>query len=318
LKLIIDGNNFAFRPMVATRDPLINVNNENVTVLHGMVMMTMSLIRQYDVDEIVFCWDKGKSKPRLELCPDYKGNRKESEAGAVVHWSLPILQEALRSFGVKQICFPGIESDDTMFVLSSALSQLNKDVMVISGDKDVLQVINPFCTVYSFARNKQITLHNFEDITGVPFQGFVDYLCMVGDTADNIKGVEGIGETIAKKLLQKYKTLDGIMQNENEIRMLASVPNPEKLMAKKAISLFEDRGMKRMQVNRQIIELGVLVPLEEKKRILTDYATQQPVIDKHGMAEFFRRYCLIENLRNVDDIARCFDSLVPNQFGFKI
>ncbi len=318
MKLIIDGNNFAFRPMVATRDPLINVNDENVTVLHGIIMMTMSLIRQYDIDEMIFCWDKGRSKPRMALCPEYKGNRKESEAGAVVKWSLPILQDALNHFGVKQICFPGIESDDTMFILSNALSALKNDVMVISGDKDVLQVINPFCTVYSFARNKQITQNNFEDVTGVPFVGFVDYLCMIGDVADNIDGVEGIGEVTAKKLLARYKHLNGILKAENEIRMLATCANPDKLMAKKAMILFTDEGQRRMKLNREIIELGRLLSYDDKKEILTNYAVQKPAVNKEGMSEFFRRYCLIENLRNVDDIARCFDSLQPSTYGFKI
>lgn len=242
MKLLIDANNTAYRAWKTTN--LTTKQGENVSAIYGMIQMVQSYlkpsqgnyknkmldsIRMYQENEdivftdVVACWDNGKSAQRMKIFPEYKANRAVKRAERTpeekAEYSQFIdqmeqLHHILPKFGVRSLKQKGWEGDDLLYVVS----EFTHDVCVIvSTDKDMLQMVSDRIFVWSPTKEKLITPRNFTAVVGVPQESYLAYRILVGDSSDNINGVKGVGDKTAKALLDKYTDIKGLLANQMDI-----------------------------------------------------------------------------------------------------
>lgn len=214
--LIIDGNSLAFRAYFAL-PPLSNFEGVVSNAVFGFCNMLVKAITEIKPKYIAVAFDYGKKTFRNELYEEYKGNRHETPVD--LRLQFPILKDVLKSMNISTIEIKGFEADDIIGSLTKLYDVQN---IVLTGDRDSLQLINDNTFVMLTKKGISETKlydkeHLLEDYKVDPYQ-IVELKSIMGDASDNIPGVKGIGEKGALNLLEKYKTLDGVYQNIDEIK----------------------------------------------------------------------------------------------------
>lgn len=213
---IIDGKSVFYRgyyamPNLATKD------GTPTGGVFGFATMALEVIRRLKPDYVCVAWDKPKTniRKRLELYPKYKAGRKPPPPD--FYAQIPMLHELLEAFGWPLYELDDYEADDIMGALASQAAKQDIETMLITSDLDMLQLIDPHIHVYALKKGlSNIELFHPESFTekyGIAPTQFLDLKALKGDSSDNIPGVPGIGEKGALKLLQDYKTLDGVYEN---------------------------------------------------------------------------------------------------------
>ena len=213
--LIIDGNNILNRAFYAL--PILsNGKGEYLNAVYGFCNMLVRYITQHAPDRIFVAFDWGKKTFRHDLYADYKAGRGKTPDELV--FQFPLAKQVLDAMNIKYLEIPQIEADD---IIGSLAQKLDGHNYILSGDKDVLQLVNDNTTVLLARKGitnvEEITPQNIEEMFGFSAHQVVDFKSLCGDSSDNIPGVLGIGEKTAKSLLQKYKSLDKIYENLGEI-----------------------------------------------------------------------------------------------------
>lgn len=214
--LIIDGNSLAFRAYFAL-PPLSNFEGVVSNAVFGFCNMLVKAITEIKPKYIAVAFDYGKKTFRNEIYEEYKGNRHETPVD--LRLQFPILKDVLKSMNISTIEIKGFEADDIIGSLTKLYDVQN---IVLTGDRDSLQLINDNTFVMLTKKGISETKlydkeHLLEDYKVDPYQ-IVELKSIMGDASDNIPGVKGIGEKGALNLLEKYKTLDGVYQNIDEIK----------------------------------------------------------------------------------------------------
>lgn len=301
MHLIVDGNNFAFRTFHSGYRRIINVDGQEISVLQAVLMMLRGLLSNLEnIDDIVFCWDSNEPDAKRKIFPEYKSQREDGELKQILHQQINILQEYLPFFGIKQLYYPSIEADDIIFVLVKILNHFNKECLIVSADKDLLQLVGPLCKVFNINKKRTYKVSNFEELTGVCLDGFIDYLALIGDRVDNIDGVKGIGPETAKKIINMYGCCDNLFSKENEIRAMISLGQVDTSFSHRLVSIFEEENKKKISRNKDLITLGKYLSLEEKKQIIKDYEAQKNIrINESAISDFFKRFHMLEIYQDV-------------------
>ena len=210
--LVIDGSNYMFRGHFALPN-LTSPDGNPTGATKGMLEILFADMRTLNPSHVAVVFDlKGKTF-RHELYPEYKANRKtnkNNEVGSIVYSQKPLIRRILKSLGFPIVQKHGIEGDDVMGALSV---QFSKDMMVYIGtnDKDLYQLVNKRVNIWTKDRTPNGIKQTIEKF-GVRPDQIVDYLMMLGDTADNIPGVYKCGHKTASKFLQEYGDLRSILK----------------------------------------------------------------------------------------------------------
>lgn len=270
MRLLIDGNNLAFRANATT--DLTTKQGERVSAIYGTLQMIQSYLKPSEGkyanklldslrivkgdDELLFndvlcAWDAGRSKQRMELYPEYKGSRdakkatqSEEDKAAYKQFidQMDQLHAALPKFGVRSLKIHKWEGDDLVYVVTQ-MAQDDVNV-IVSTDKDMLQMVSEKTYIWSPFKEVLVTPKNFTSVVGVPQNQYMTYRIMVGDTSDNIPGVHGIGDIKAKKLLSQYGDLNGIKAARAD------------LMKSKVTSRIFDNGCALLERNDKLMNLS--------------------------------------------------------------
>ena len=214
---IIDTFGFLFRNFYAL-PPLKSKNGTPTGMITGFMNFISSLGRDFPTDYVVFTLDsKQKETFRKEIFPEYKANR--PEAPEDLKTQLPIAIDLIKNMGFKMLEIPGFESDDLIASLATLAAKNNIKVKVISHDKDMYQLINDKkIVIFDPLKKKEIDEAGCIEKFGIHPKYFKDFQALVGDSADNIPGVKGIGVKTAAKLINEYKTLENIYEHIDEIK----------------------------------------------------------------------------------------------------
>lgn len=217
---LIDGYALIYRAFFAMLSrPLTTSRGENTSVAWGITNFLLRLVEQHRPDYVAWVHDAGTSF-RHERFPDYKATREKLDAELQQDFdrSLTRVAALLGAFRVPLIAVDGYEADDVIATLAVRGVAAGLEVVIVSGDKDFYQLIGPHVGLLNPGRGgpaavdeQLVTGANAAERLGVPPEQTVDFLALVGDTADNVPGVRGIGEKTAVKLLQQYGTLDTIL-----------------------------------------------------------------------------------------------------------
>lgn len=216
--LLIDGNSMLFRAYYATLYGRMMKTSNGVptNAVYGFVTMINKALQMIEPDAVMVAWDSGKPTFRHESFQEYKGTRKKLDQELIVQF--PIVREYLDAYGIARYECEGIEADD--IIGSMAKKYPDTKTYILSSDKDLLQLIDATTDVYLMKKGiTEIEVMNKEklqeDMGIIPSQ-IVDLKALMGDTADNIPGVKGIGEKTALKLLHTYQTVDNVYDHIDE------------------------------------------------------------------------------------------------------
>ncbi|MCA1021873.1 DNA polymerase I [Halobacillus litoralis] len=216
--VLIDGNSIAYRAFFAL--PLLN-NDKGVytNAVYGFTTMLLKILEDDRPDHLLVAFDAGKTTFRHETYQEYKGGRQKTPSE--LSEQFPVLKELLDAFGVKYYQLPNFEADDIIGTLATQAGEKGLEVKVISGDKDLLQLVNDQITVS--LTKKGIT--NVDTYTpsflmekmDVRADQIIDLKALMGDNSDNIPGVPGVGEKTAVKLLKQFETLENLYENLDDV-----------------------------------------------------------------------------------------------------
>ena len=217
---VIDGNALMHRAFHAISTSLRSSDGTPTNAVFGFFNMFCKFVSELKPDVTLCTFDHGKATHRLELFGDYKANRPKMDDDLRVQF--PVVEEVLHSMDVPIIVEEGWEGDDVMGTISKMCSDNNLTCYLVTGDKDMNQLVaNNIFTVTTDRKAKDVIIRDSEAVKarfGVRPDQIIDYLAIVGDHADNIPGVEGIGEKGAAQLLEKYGTLDKIYENLSDFK----------------------------------------------------------------------------------------------------
>ena len=218
--VLIDGNNLLFRSYYATAyngNFMKNSKGFPTNALFGFINMINKIVTEENPTYILVAFDKGKTF-RHELYTDYKGGR--SETPDELKLQFPIAKEVLGYMGIKYYECDNYEADDIIGTFSKFCENDDEwQATIISSDKDLLQLINNSVDIKLLKQKDYIryNVDTFKEVYGFEPIKVIDLKALMGDPSDNIPGVKGIGEKTAIKLLNDFKSLDGIYNNLDKL-----------------------------------------------------------------------------------------------------
>lgn len=221
--IILDGNSIMFRAYYATAytGNLMQARSGLYTnAIYGFVNMIQHILQTEDMTNIFVAFDKGKKTLRHQTYSDYKGGRKQTPEEFLMQ--IPYIKEYLDVLGIKHLELDDYEADDIVGSMAYLAKDQFDEIMVISGDKDLLQLakgnIHVYLTKKGLTELECYTEENFKSLMGIEACQMTDYKGLIGDDSDNLPGVSGVGPKTAQKLLEEYKTLENIIENIPQIK----------------------------------------------------------------------------------------------------
>ncbi len=212
---LVDVSSLYFRAYYAIR-PLSNASGLPTNALYGFISMTIKFLRDLKPDYMAYCFDRKEPSFRFDIDKNYKANR--SEMPEDLQKQMPYISQITEALGIPMYSVPKFEADDVIGTLALMGEKLGLDVVIVSGDKDFGQLVNSSIKIFDPMKDVTIDETGVLDKMGVRPDQVVDYLSIVGDTSDNIKGVSGIGPKGAQKLLAKFGSLDEIYKRLDEVQ----------------------------------------------------------------------------------------------------
>ena len=215
--LIIDGHAFAYRAFFAIRG-LSSPSGQPTNAIYGFIKMLEKLEASFLPSHTVVVWDGGLDEDRVEGLVDYKAQRDPMPDDMEVQ--LDEIVAYLEANGIASICDDGVEADDRIGQLAKRAETEGYEVAIASSDKDFFQLVNDQVKMLNPAdkSGEPMDAAAVEAKTGVQPHQIVDWLSLVGDAADNIPGVSGIGVKTAATLLNEFGSVDGIYECLAEVK----------------------------------------------------------------------------------------------------
>src|SRR5918994_1233316 len=215
---LIDGNSLAYRAFYALPESIATHDGRPTNAIYGLASMFAKLLIDCSPSAVVVAWDAGMSGREIVYEP-YKSQRKPRPDLLSEQW--PHLMPLAEAFGFTNIKVDGYEADDVIGALVKRAREQGIKVMVVSGDRDVYQVVEEGVRVMTTSRGVTDTkIYDTEGVIeryGVPPEKVTDLIGLKGDTSDNIPGVPGIGDKTAAQLLNEYGDLEGVLANTEKI-----------------------------------------------------------------------------------------------------
>jgi len=206
--LLLDGTAIAYRAFHAVA-PLNAPDGTPTNALYGFIHLFRALRAHWSPGKIVAAFDGGKPAERMALCPTYKGQRKPMDED--LRTQLPLIDEYLDSAGIPRVRLPHEEADDVLSTLAARAAAEGRDVRIVTSDKDLLQMVDERVWCVSPTKDgKVLDRAGVRAKLGVSPEQVVAYLAMVGDAADNLPGIPGVGAKTAAKLLAAHGSLAAI------------------------------------------------------------------------------------------------------------
>jgi DNA polymerase-1 len=210
---LIDGYSNIFRAFYAIRN-LSSSRGEPTNAVYGFVTMLRKLLREENPELVGVALEGGRTF-RSDKFEEYKANRRPMPEDLASQ--LPWIRKVLEAYRIPTLELAGYEADDVLGSLSCRAAEAGYDVVLVSADKDLMQLVEPRVSLYHTGRNKLYGPKDVEEDFGVPPAKVADVLALMGDSIDNIPGVPGIGEKGAKSLIQEYGSLEDLLARAGEI-----------------------------------------------------------------------------------------------------
>ena len=248
LLYLIDGSGYIFRAYYGIR-ALSSPSGEPTNAVYGFASMIQKVLDEEQPEYIAIMFDTARKSFRTELYEDYKANRPPPPEDLVPQFAR--IHEVTEAFKLPLYKKEGYEADDYIATWTRLALENDFDVKIITGDKDLMQLVNDRVELWEPMREKLYRAKEVEEKFGVPPEQIGDLLALMGDASDNIPGVRGVGQKTAAKLLKEHETLEGVLKAATEGRIKG------KICQKIADSVEAAR------LSRKLVELEYNVEIEE-------------------------------------------------------
>jgi len=234
---LIDGSSYIYRAFFAL-PRLANSKGFPTNAIYGFTNMLLKVLREYNPELIAVAFDAPGPTFRHEAFAEYKANRPVMPEE--LRAQIPYIKEITKALGIPILEKEGFEADDLIGTLAKKWDQ--GEVIIISGDKDLLQLISPQVTMYDPMKNKKYQSREVEEYFGVPPERVTDLMGLCGDTSDNIPGIPGIGKKTAAELIRRFGSIEELMNNLEKVenpKVRANLKNyaPQALLSKELATL---------------------------------------------------------------------------------
>jgi DNA polymerase I len=251
LLLLLDGHSLAYRAFFALpAENFATTTGQPTNAVYGFTAMLINVLRDEQPSHIAVAFDRSEPTFRHEQYVEYKANRKETPTD--FKGQLSLIFEVLDALGVPRLSLAGYEADDLIATLATQASERGMDVLIVSGDRDVLQLVNDHVTVLMTRRGisdmTRFTPTAVEDKYGLTPAQYPDYAALRGDPSDNLPGIPGVGEKTAAKWVAEFGSLQNLVDKVDQVKGRAGD------------NLRENLG--NVMRNRQLTELTRNVPLD--------------------------------------------------------
>jgi len=249
---LIDGMAQIYRAHFAMiKNPLITKDGRHTSAIFGFMNSLFKLIRQENPDYIAVVLDCKEPTFRHKLYTEYKATREKMPEELVEQ--LDPLYEVISHTNIPTLKKPGFEADDIIGTLVKKAEIAELETFIVTGDKDMMQLVSDKTFMYSPGNSfKPTTIYDKAKVKekwGVGPEGIVDMLALVGDTSDNIPGVDGVGPKTARKLLDKYKDIETILEHADEAK-------------NKRVRAGLQNGKDLVHLSRELVAIDCEVPIE--------------------------------------------------------
>jgi DNA polymerase-1 len=285
---LIDGPSLVYRAFYALPESIATSTGVSTNAIFGFASMLVKIVTDYGVCPTVVAWDAGSSG-RTELFSEYKSQRRSRPDLLKQQW--PAMEPLVEAFGYRNVQVEGYEADDVIASLAEHALRAGPPVpvMIVTGDRDVFQLIDPDGVVKVMATSRGITdtkIYDHQaviDRYGVPPELIPDLYGLKGDTSDNIPGIPGIGEKTASELIGRFGSLEGVLSHVEDV----SGP-------KRKQNLLEHADAARISKQLATVRRDVAVDLD-----IALEADRQP--DRARVREVFREFELRDPLRRLEE-----------------
>jgi len=217
--ILIDGNNIAYRAFYAIPDNISTSSGTTTNAVLGFTNMLLKLVEEQHPDTIVCAFDSKTLTFRHKIFDQYKIKRKKMPAELADQF--PLIKEVLNAFNIVCLEKDGFEADDILADITNSIKDKFDQVIIVTGDKDILQLVSDNVKVMAIKKGITDTIlfdsFKVEEKFGVKPENIKDLLALMGDSSDNIPGVPGIGPKTAKLLLKEYSSIEKIYENIDKI-----------------------------------------------------------------------------------------------------
>lgn len=213
--ILIDAHALCYRAFYAVRE-LKNSKGQPTNAVFGFLNILRKLKKDLAPEYMAACFDVGKKTLRQERYSDYKIQRPSMPEDLAVQ--IPIIKDVFSAYRIPVLEKEGYEADDVLATLASRFRGAGREVVIVSDDKDMYQLITEGVRIYSPRREMMIGPLEARERFGVDPSQMLDYLSLAGDASDNIPGVEGVGEVTARKLIQQYGTLEDVFKEAPHLK----------------------------------------------------------------------------------------------------
>ena len=275
---LIDGHNVLYRTFFGV--PRLTAPDGTPTnVVLGVARILLKILREERPDAIVAVFDSREPTPRHAIYPEYKANRLKTPEDLAAQ--IPVVDEMIDALGVRRLSVAGVEADDIIGTLSRRAEERGMDVVIVSSDKDMYQLVSPRVKVRDGLKEHTVGEAQVEEVFGVPPGKVTDLLALAGDPSDNVPGVPGIGEKTASELIREFGSLDAVLAH------------PERLKGARREKI--EKGADAARLALRLVTIDRDIPIRE------DWSGFTPRgIDASRVAPLFRRLGFRKLLEELD------------------
>ena len=292
--VLVDGSSYLYRAFHAF-PPLTNSAGEPTGAMYGVLNMLKSLISQVQPSHIAVVFDaKGKTF-RDEMFEQYKSHRPPMPDD--LRKQIQPLHDIIHALGIPLLVIEGVEADDVIGTLAVAASKANQKVLISTGDKDMAQLVDDNIMLINTMNNTLLDREAVIEKYGIPPELIIDYLALMGDSADNIPGVAGVGEKTALGLLQGIGSMAEIYANLDKVAEL-----PIRGAKKLGDKLLAEKEMADLSYRLATIKTDVALDITPEQLTLGASNNDQ-------LTEYFGRY---EFKRWLNEVMNGTDSITNN------
>ncbi len=295
---LIDGPSLVYRAFFALPESIATSTGVPTNAIFGFASMLVKIVTEYGVQPTVVAWDAGTSG-RTELFAEYKAQRRSRPDLLKQQW--PAMEPLVEAFGYSNVRIEGYEADDVIASLAERALKADPPVpvMIVTGDRDVFQLIDERGLVKVMATARGITETKIYDRQavidryGIPPELIPDFYGLKGDTSDNIPGIPGIGEKTASELIQRFGSLEDVLAHIDDIKG-----------AKRKQNLLEHAEDARVSKRLATVQRDVAVEFD-----IAAEAVREP--DRSRVREVFREYELRDPLRRLEEALGDAETAAP-------
>ena len=243
--ILVDGSSYVYRAYHAL-PPLTTSTGQPTGAVRGVVTMVMRILQDHPNAPVGMVFDAKGDTFRHEMYEDYKANRAAMPDDLIPQ--IEPIHEVIKALGIKIFVVEGVEADDVIGTLATEAEQKGISTIISTGDKDLAQLVTKNIKLVNTMKNEVLDIEGVEKKFGVKPEQIVDYLALVGDTSDNIPGVEKVGPKTAVNWLTEHNDIDTIIEKADEF--------------KGKVGEYLRAGIEQLKLSRQLTEIKKDVKLD--------------------------------------------------------